>query len=149
MSVATDPRRGDGFTSTHALRPCTCPTCGGELLITCPNACADAADGVDGHVSPAALLPRPAGRDRLSHTERARRDAARESRRVATRVRGVNGTGTKGQIMAALRGAPSPLTVPKIAARLEAPYGRISMACGSLVRDGHVVRVKRGEYRAV
>lgn len=67
-------RSGDGHTPTNALAPCCCPSCGGELIVTCANACPDAADGASGHVDPIArtLPPRTEEQPARHRTRRER-----------------------------------------------------------------------------
>ena len=132
------PVAGDGHAETRHLDPCRCPNCKAELIITCPNACENAADGASGYVDPVAMLPKPRGRARKIRTEKPPRE----------RKYGMDGTGTSGRIMAWLQVAEAPMSAPDLAAKLDAPVSRISVMLGQMLRRGEVQRVARGQYEA-
>lgn len=43
--------------------PCTCPDCGEDLIITCPNRCARAELGATADPDPISLVSKPIGRE--------------------------------------------------------------------------------------
>lgn len=53
------PVFGDGQSDTRALQPSVCPTCDGDLIITCAKGCEDAELGATGFHDPIAHVRAP------------------------------------------------------------------------------------------
>lgn len=125
--------RGDGRTATCHLEPCRCPSCDGELVITCAQGCPDAADGASGYVDPAARLPKPSGRQPALRAPRPPRVPR----------------GRRGRIIGLLAQHPSvPLGAKYVAAALGDDALVVAVELAALFRAGRVTRPARGLYQA-
>lgn len=68
------------------MKPCTCPSCGEELLVTCPNRCANAADGATAESWAPASAAGPVRRRASGGTRAACLGAVSETPQTATEI---------------------------------------------------------------
>ncbi len=123
------------------MKPCTCPDCGGELIITCERRCANAVLGATADVSPAV---------RAAREPAPRTDPRRQRRRQPGRLR----AGSVASLIWSVMADGAVWTTARLWERVQvdradATWSNVEVSLGQFVRTGRMARVARGQYRRI
>lgn len=124
------------------MKACTCPDCGGELVITCERRCERAALGATVTDTPPAISA-------------AREPAPRvDARRQRTRQPGRLRAGSVASLLWAAMADRAIWTTDRLWLRVQvdranATRGNVEVSLSQFVRAGRIERVARGQYRRV